>query len=360
MMRQPIHTVYGGAHLFHRDLIAKLGRLALEAFINHRELLGLPASVERRVIEKLKQDPVEDYRIDFEDGYGYRSDEEEDQHATAAAIEVGRAVAFSTLPKLCGIRVKSFAHSRQRALRTLRVFFDSAGTLPESFCVTLPKVTDPEQVTSLCHALEELGVSTPVELMIEAPEALRNLRVLIAAAGERCRGAHFGPYDFTASCGVMGAAQGLRHPLCTHARNQMLIELAGSGIWLSDGPTSTLPTGSRDEIGRAWRVQWDDIQHSLATGYYQGWDLHPAQLPVRYAAVYSYFLENLPQASSRMKNFLNQSAQATRVGSAFDDAATAQGLRNFFLRAIGCGAITNDELQAACGVTSEELSQLRF
>lgn len=360
MIRQPIHTVYGGAHLFHRDLAAKLGRIALETFINNRELLGLPASIERRVIEKLKQSPVEDYRIDFEDGYGYRSEEEEDQHAAAAAAEVRSAIAANTLPQLCGIRIKSFAHSRHRALRTLRVFFETAGTLPATFCVTLPKVTEPEQVSSLCHALEELGVAAPVELMIETPEALRNLRALIAAAAERCRGAHFGPYDFTASCGVLGAAQGLRHPLCTHARNQMLIELAGTGVWLSDGPTSILPTGSREDIGRAWRTQWDDIQHSLATGYYQGWDLHPAQLPVRYAAVYSYYLDNLSHASARMKNFLNQSAQATRVGSAFDDAATAQGLRNFFIRAIGCGAITDDELRSACGVTLLELSQLRF
>jgi citrate lyase beta subunit len=360
MTRQPIHVVYGGAHLFRHDVAAKLGRIALEAFINHRELLGLPAAIERRVIEKLKVDPVEDLRIDFEDGYGYRSDEEEDQHAQAAALEVKRGVASGTLPAFCGIRIKSFALSRARALRTMRVFFENAGVLPPNFCVTLPKVTEAAQVTALCHALEQMDVDVRIELMIETPEGLRNIQALIAAAGERCRGAHFGPYDFTASCGVLSTSQGLRHPLCTHARNQMLVELAGTGIWLSDGPTSTLPTGSKDDIGKAWRTQWDDIQNSLATGFYQGWDLHPAQLPVRYAAVYSYFLDNLPHASARMKNFLAQSAQATRVGSAFDDAATAQGLRNFFLRAAGCGAITGDELVAACGVSLEQLNQLRF
>src|SRR5262249_35681278 len=156
--------------------------------------------------------------------------------------------------------------------------------------------------------------------MVETPDALRNVRGLVAAARERCRGVHFGPYDFTSACGVLSAAQGLRHPLCTHARNHMLIELAGSSVWLSDGPTNVVPIGSKQEISAGWSIQWEDIRHSLASGFYQGWDLHPAQLPVRYAAIYSFFADHLPAARARMKNFVEQSSQATRVGNAFDDA----------------------------------------
>ena len=91
---------------------------------------------------------------------------------------------------------------------------------------------------------------------------------------------------------------------------------------------------------RAWRLHADDVRHSLVNGFYQGWDLHPAQLPTRYAAVYAFFLEGLDAASERLRNFVDKAAQATLVGDVFDDAATGQGLLNFFLRGINCGAIT--------------------
>jgi hypothetical protein len=97
----------------------------------------------------------------------------------------------------------------------------------------------------------------------------------------------------------------------------------------------------------------------LVGGFYQGWDLHPAQLPVRYAAVYSFFLEGLGAASTRLKNFIEKAAQATRVGEVFDDAASGQGLLNFFLRGISCGAITEGEAQKA-GLTLAELQTRSF
>src|ERR1700752_4023442 len=155
MIRQPIHTVYGGAHLFRHNVAWKLGRIALEAFINHRELLGVPVAIERRGIEKLKADPVEDQRIDFEDGYGYRADDEEDQHAAAAGEQLARGMAEATLPPFIGIRVKPFsAEAFPRAVRTLDIVIATlaartGGALPAHFVVTLPKVAMPEQVAAL-------------------------------------------------------------------------------------------------------------------------------------------------------------------------------------------------------------------
>jgi len=96
-------------------------------------------------------------------------------------------------------------------------------------------------------------------------------------------------------------------------------------------------------------------QHSLVGGFYQGWDLHPAQLPTRYAAVYAFFLESLDAASERLRNFVEKAAKATLVGDVFDDAATGQGLLNYFLRAINCGAITKEEALGLSGLTLAEL-----
>ncbi|MBI3207675.1 MAG: phosphoenolpyruvate kinase [Candidatus Solibacter usitatus] len=351
---QPIHTVIGGAHLFRHDVAAKLGRLALAAFETHGHLLPCSPEIRERVKAKLEATPVEDYRIDFEDGYGVRQAQEENAHAVAAALEMVRGMKEGTLPLFCGVRPRPFAgHTRGRSLETLRRFFDtltsgSGGRIPENFTVSLPKVSRPEEVHAFFTALSVLGADIPIEIMIETPAALRNIGDLMEAARGRCRAVCFGPYDFTSACGIPSVAQGLRHPLCHYARSHMAVALAQSGVWLVDGPTSVLPIG--DALESAWQTQWEDIRNALSTGFFQGWDLHPAQLPLRYAAVFTYFQESLPAAASRMKNFLEQSAQATRVGGFFDDAATALGLRNFFMRAVGCGAITEAELQANHGL----------
>jgi hypothetical protein len=101
------------------------------------------------------------------------------------------------------------------------------------------------------------------------------------------------------------------------------------------------------------------VRSSLRNGYYQGWDLHPAQLVTRYAAVYSFFLEGLETASLRLRSFVEKAAQATLVGDIFDDAATGQGLLNYFLRGTGCGAITLEEARAT-GLTLDELQTRSF
>ncbi|MBL8215180.1 MAG: hypothetical protein JNK87_30960 [Bryobacterales bacterium] len=335
---QPIHTVYGGAHLFRRDTAPKLARIARKAFDTYHHLLPVTDPVKDRIAAKLDHNAVEDLRIDFEDGYGVRADEEETEHAVFAAKEVNEGYKDGTLPAFLGIRPRSFhAATRTRALRTLRAFFGALHRVPDNFAVTLPKIEHEEEIEALRMALDDLGVNPAIELMIETPQALANMKAFHAAAGPQCRGAHLGPYDLMSSCGLVSASQSLRHALCTHARLQMLIGFAGSGVWLSDGPTSTLPLGGEEEVGQAWKLQWLDVQNSLATGFFQGWDLHPAQFPIRYAALYQHFSEHLPSTLARLENFETQQQQATRIGVVFDDAATIRGLRAFAERARSCG-----------------------
>ncbi|MFL6595047.1 MAG: DUF6986 family protein, partial [Chthoniobacterales bacterium] len=185
------------------------------------------------------------------------------------------------------------------------------------------------------------------------------LHSLVEAAEGRCRSVHFGVYDYTASCGITAAYQAMEHPICDFARQVMLVSLSGSGIHLSDGATNILPVGERDVVHAAWRRGFEDNMHSLRNGFFQGWDLHPAQLVTRYAAVYHFFLGSLTSASERLKAFVEKAALASLHGDVFDDAATGQGLVNFFLRGMACGAIMEEEALAT-GLTLEEIRSRSF
>jgi len=438
--RQPVHTVYGGAHLFKSDSAQRLGALArrsLDQFapdflvfaraldfegadqlpvdlaeagrlvseLEHQpdrlrsdnKPAWLAHTIYQRVAEKLKREPVEDFRIDFEDGYGNRPDAEEDGHAESAAAEVAEGSRNGTLPPFIGIRIKPFNEElRARSFRTLDIFVStlaeqSDGKLPENFVITLPKITIPEQVSALANLLAQLEKSNSLpagslkfEMMIETTQSIINHRGeinlprLLSAAEGRCVAAHFGTYDYTAGCNITAAHQHMLHPACDFAKNMMQVSFAGTGIWLSDGATNIMPVAphrfveggtqltaeeieeNRQVIHRAWKLHFDHVQHSLMTGFYQGWDLHPAQLPTRYAAVYSFFLESLEAASERLKNFVEKAAKATLVGDVFDDAATGQGLLNYFLRAINCGALTEEEALELSGLTLQELRSASF
>jgi len=388
--RQPVHTVYGGAHLFKADAAQKLGSHALRSLQEHAPdaatlaaALGLdPALADRiylRIIDKLTQEPVEDFRIDFEDGFGNRPDQEEDRFAQLAANEVAAGLSNGSLPPSIGIRIKPLSDElKRRSLRTFDLFLTqlldrTRGALPPNFVVTLPKVTSADQVAALaaaCDAFEywrELPAGTlRFELMVEttqaivAPDGSTALPRFIAVGGGRIVAAHFGTYDYTAACSITAAHQHMLHPACDFAKRMMQVALAGTGIWLSDGATNVMPIGSRDVVHRAWRLHAEHVRHSLVNGFYQGWDLHPAQLPSRYAAVYAFFLEGLGAASERLKNFVQKAAQATLVGDVFDDAATGQGLLNYFLRAMNCGAISEREATEMSGLTLAELRSRSF
>jgi hypothetical protein len=112
-------------------------------------------------------------------------------------------------------------------------------------------------------------------------------------------------------------------------------------------------------VRRAMRLHFEHVQRSLEHAYFQGWDLHPGQLPTRFAAVYAFFLQGFEAAAERLRNFVAKAAQATLVGDVFDDAATGQGLLNFFLRGINCGAFTEQEA-CSTGLTLEELRGRSF
>ena len=388
--RQPVHTVYGGAHLFKADAASKLGALALKALTEYAPdpatlatTIGLDPAVAdriyRRVVDKLKREPVEDFRIDFEDGFGNRPDHEEDGYAQIAANEVAAAMRDGTLPPSIGIRIKPLSEEfKRRSLRTFDLFLTrllerSEGKLPPNFVVTLPKITAPEQVAAMASACDAFeywsdlkGGSLRFELMVETTQSIFAsdgtvaLPRFIAEGGDRIVAAHFGTYDYTAACGITAAHQHMVHPACDFARHVMQVALAGTGIWLSDGATNIMPIGPREVVHRAWRLHAEHVRHSLVHGFYQGWDLHPAQLPTRYAAVYAFFLEGLDAASDRLRNFVEKAAQATLVGEVFDDAATGQGLLNYFLRAMNCGAITEEEAVEKSGLTVAELRSRSF
>jgi hypothetical protein len=278
-----------------------------------------------------------------------------------------------------------------RGARTLEIFLRellaaTEGRLPDNFIVTLPKVTIPEQPRALVRLFEllEKRHALPagclrVELMVELTQALIGpdgrcpLPDLVAACEGRCFGAHLGTYDFTASCNLTAAYQTMRHPWCDLAKGMMVLALGGTGLFLSDGATNVMPSGphkgaslgpveleqNRAVVHSAWRVAHENIRHSLEGGFYQGWDLHPAQLPVRYATTYAFFLEGFTQAAERLSNFIDKAAQATLVGDVFDDAATGQGLLNYFVRAHNCGAVSEAEL-GLTGLTLDEFHLRSF
>ena len=406
--RQPVHTVYGGAQLFRADTARRLGERALAALAEHApdaadlaRAIGFDGSlaetVYARVGEKLRREPVEDLRIDFEDGYGHRSDAEEDGHSRSTAREVAKGNEAGTLPPYLGIRIKPLSTElRGRALRTLELFVaelveTGGGRLPPGFVVTLPKITAPAEVRALASALagleSRLGLAAgaiAIELMVETPQSIFAadgtiaLPALVAAGGGRVTGAHFGTYDYTASLGITAAEQRMGHPACDFAKSVMQVALAGTGVWLSDGATNVLPVAphrqpadgsplgaaereeNRRAIHAAWRLHAADVRRSLVQAFYQGWDLHPAQLVSRYAALYAFFLEGLEAASERLRNFVDKAAQATLVGEVFDDAATGQGLLNYFLRALACGALDEAEAERRSGLTREELATRSF
>jgi citrate lyase beta subunit len=401
--RQPVHTVYGGAHLFKSDTASRLGTLAIRSFDTYApdaktfaQVLELPDkladTIYERVREKLVREAVEDFRIDFEDGYGSRPDDEEDRHAVSAAQEAAKGLEAGTLPPFLGIRIKTFSDElHARSIRTLDLFLTtlvetSGGHLPENFVVTLPKIVHPAQVATLADIFDllepKLGLPTgslKMEMMVETTQSIINERgethlpQLLDATRGRCIAAHFGTYDYTASCSITAAYQDMLHPACDFARHIMQVSLGGTGIWLSDGATNIMPVAphrgeltatqeaeNRAVVHRAWKLHYHHVRHSLTNAFYQGWDLHPAQFPTRYAAVYTFFLEGLDAASERLSNFVAKAAQATLVGDVFDDAATGQGLLNYFLRAINCRALTEQEAQNLTTLSPDELRSGSF
>ncbi len=432
--RQAVHTVYGGANLFKSDTTVKMGEIALKNLQTYspnfvelakvlqldgyehlptlqkdidyltakldnmpererkKESAWLSYSVYNKIIKKLQAEAVEDFRIDFEDGFGNRPDDEEDATAVNAANELALGMQNETISPFIGIRIKPFTEDLKfRGVRTLDIFLTTllektGGLLPANFIVMLPKVTIPEQVITLVRLFEiiekqnNLAPGTlKMETMVEATQIImddegRNplLRIIKASEG-RCIAAHFGTYDYTASCNITAKYQTMDHGVCDFAHHMTKVALGGTGIFLSDGATNVMPIAphrgddlsyvqlaeNRASVHNAWKKGFNHTTHSLINGFYQGWDLNPAQLPMRYAATYNFFLSSYEDAVFRLKTFVDRAAISTLTGDIFDDAATGQGLLNFFLKAMNCGAITEEEALAT-GLTLQEIRSRSF
>ncbi len=365
--RQPVHSVYVPAGSFDADLPARWGAEALAAVehaggIGHLlEVHGLVedqaevATIGRLVLDKLAREPIEDLRIDFEDGYGDQGEEAEDATVAAAVSAVSAARAAGTAPPFLGIRFKCLEpDTRARGLRTLERFVTAlAGEgLPDGLVLTLPKVTTVEQVQAMVLALETLesalglpGGRLGFEIQVETPQAIIGpdghslIGPMIAAGAGRVTGMPYGTYDYSASLGIAAAYQSMEHPAADFAKQVMQVSAAGTGVRLSDGSTNVLPVGEPAAVDAAWALHGRLVMRSLQRGFYQGWDMHPAQLPSRYAATYAFFRAGLADVLTRLDNYLGQ-----RGGAVLDEPATAKAMAGFLLRGLDCGAVRTEEV----------------
>ncbi|MEU3497220.1 DUF6986 family protein [Kitasatospora cineracea] len=380
--RQPVHTVYVPADAFGADTVREWGAQALAAFDEHAgtpgrlaEALGvaddaLLADVHARVRAKLEREPVEDLRIDFEDGYGPRPDAEEDAEAVRAARLVAAAVADGSAPPYVGIRIKCLeAPVRARGIRTLELFLGTLlaeGGLPDGLVLTLPKVTYAAQVTALVRLLEDferraglpagrIGFEIQIETTqaILGPDGRATVALMIGAAEGRATGLHYGTFDYSAACGVSAAHQSMDHPAADHAKAVMQAAAAGTGVRLSDGSTNVVPAGTAEQVHAAWRLHHGLVRRSLARAYYQGWDMHPAHLPTRYAAVYAFYREGLAAACARLAAYVAKSG-----GDVMDEPATARALSGYVLRGLDCGAVDLAEVTERTGLDRARLDAL--
>lgn len=377
--RQPIHTVYVPADRIRSGIAAEWGKQADQSLREHApdaEALaaatGMSAEMVAeclpRVQDKLRTEPIEDLRIDLEDGYGTRPDPEEDRHLTEAATALCADLQSATAPPFSGIRIKGMeAAGRHRGTRSLTMFLnvllEELGSLPYGFVFTLPKITSVAQVEAtvwLAEQLEkrlslpsgrlrfELQIETPQSVL--APDGAAAVARMVHAGQGRVTALHYGTYDYSAACGVTAGFQSMAHPVADHAKAVMQLAAAGTGVWLSDGSTNVLPVGDTEDVHEGWHLHAGLVRRSLERAYYQGWDMHPHHLPTRYLATYAFYREAFPSAAERLAAYL-----AADSGGVLDEPATAQALASTLVRGLRCGALSESEVSNATGAGSEVL-----
>ncbi|TKK85001.1 aldolase [Herbidospora galbida] len=330
---QPVHTVYVPANLLTASTVSDWGAEAagLLGLTTPAEFAGLfGGDVHDRVARTLAREPIQDLRIDFEDGYT-GADEDADMIRAAEAV-----AAMPVLPRRWGLRVKSFADGDPgRSLRTLRGFLERVvelkGGLPDGFVITFPKVLMESYLGMFARSLAELehDLNLPTlgfEMQVEAPQTILFLQRspdLVANLRGRLKAAHFGVFDYTAACGLPPHEQRLDHPACDHARHVMQTVLHPEGVELSDGSLAAAPaSASKADVLALWRRHAETVRHSLAHGYYQGWDMHPSHLVSRFAVVYAHHLATYDAYRARVEAW-----QASRQeGGVLDEPATIKTL----------------------------------
>ncbi|NUS27964.1 MAG: aldolase [Streptomyces sp.] len=373
--RQPVHTVYVPGNLFAAGTLRSWGDQALAALAAHAPdaasfaaVLGLADDlaepVHARVRAKLEREPIEDLRVDFEDGY---KGADEDQDAARAARLVADAYKNGTAAPYMGIRMKCMESPvRDRGIRTLDIFLTGlmeAGGLPDGLVLTLPKVTYPEQVTAMVRLLEQFETARGLnpgrigfEIQIETSQSIlaadgtATVARMIDAAEGRATGLHYGTFDYSACLGVSAAYQASDHPAADHAKAIMQVAAAGTGVRVSDGSTNVLPVGTTENVHEAWKLHYGLTRRALARAYYQGWDMHPGHLPTRYAAVFAFYREGFEAAAKRLAAYANHVD-----GAVMDEPATAKALAGYLLRGLDCGALDSGEVTRLTGLTLARL-----
>ncbi|MFM9371003.1 DUF6986 family protein [Streptomyces sp. Da 82-17] len=373
--RQPVHTVYVPGEVFAADTVRSWGDRALAALDEHAPdaatfaaAVGLSdelaEQVYGRVRAKLEREPIEDLRVDFEDGY---KGKDEDQDAARAARLIAEAYENGTAAPYMGIRMKCMESPvRDRGIRTLDVFLSGlmeAGGLPDGLVLTLPKVTYTEQVTAMVRLVEEfekarglepgrIGFEIQIETSqsILAADGTATVARMIDAAEGRATGLHYGTFDYSACLGVSAAYQASDHPAADHAKAIMQVAAAGTGVRVSDGSTNVLPVGSTAHVHEAWKLHYGLTRRALSRAYYQGWDMHPAHIPTRYAAVFAFYREGFEAAAKRLSAYANQVD-----GDVMDEPATAKALSGYLLRGLDCGALDIAEVARLTGLTRADL-----
>jgi citrate lyase beta subunit len=340
--RAPIHTLYVPADLFGPGVLREYGRLVRRTVTEHGPL-PFDADVNDRVLAKLEREPVEDLRIDFEDGYGRRDDDEEDAAATSTAT----ALRDGAQPPFFGLRCKSLQEStRRRAVRTLDLFLGALGPPPPGFVITLPKVSAVAQVEAmvdLCERLEaahDLAEGTlRFELEIETasavlgPDGVATVAVLVRASAGRCVGLRY-------AMGVTVGPSDRDHPTGDYTRAVLQLTATGAGVRLSDGPISVLPVGDTEEVRTAWDLHAYLVRRSLERGYFQGADVHPAQLPTRFGATFAYLRAAAPTMVDQLDRVLTRNK-----GGSGPEPSRARALAAFLLRGLDCGALDGSDVQ---------------
>ena len=378
----PHQTLYVPADRVTRSTTAEFGAEARRLVEAHAadadafvDAFGVPAEVagrtRDRTLAKLERQPVEDLRVDFEDGYGARPDDEEDRDAEATARAIVDMRAGGPVPPWFGLRVKSFDDEalEARSVRTLERFVsalvEAAGTVGDGFLITFPKVSTSAQVQRFAEALGDLESrshrgkgSLRFEVQVETPGSVLGpdgaaaAGRLLEAGGGRISAMHLGVFDYTASLGLMPWEQRLDHPANDFAREVLQVALAGSGVRISDGSSNVVPASDRTEdVRAAWRVQAGQVRHSLARGFYQGWDLHPSHLASRYAAIYGWLLPHLDGAIERVRAWRQRMA----ADGVLDEPATISSLLHYLRLAVTSGAVEEDEMLQATGIQRDRL-----
>jgi hypothetical protein len=386
--RQPVQVLYVPADRVTPDLARSVGQEALGLLDRHAGDVrsfgaatgitdeALAADVRARVVDKLQREPIEDLRVDVEDGYLGRDESTEASDVVAAARSLAAMVVDASAPPFVGIRVKAFTDGlARRSVVTLDRFLGALlaelGSLPDGFVVTFPKIVSVEHVRAFVDVLDHLEDAYGLphgrlrfEVQIETtpsvlgPDGRIVLRTIREAGQGRICAAHLGVYDYTAGLGLAPGEQRPEHPACDFVRHLLQVTFAGTEIRLSDGSCNAIPRDDTSaELHRVWGRHAAAVRHSLGHGYVQGWDLHVSHLVSRYAVVFADLLQDLDAILDRLLRWYGGAPDGAPSGSQggglMDEPATIRRLEAHVQRAVDSAAIGTATVHRRTGRTFE-------